>query len=1138
MGVIYNLNPLENPCLGLGNGRQYWGGGGIGRGGIGGTTLQRLCVVRSSGRFDTFSKLHFYIFAGPCRPGSFDNNGLCQECPVHTYTNVTGSQECLECPDGTVAPFKGSAECAPCQVIVVRGFLKYKCVTPSGREFYKCWNSNVIYRVLKQTCAEQEFTDVCEDDPQYYQLCGFITCDHKIDDLYGYCGNYICHNYNKFSSDGLRDQYTCDGNVECGINKADELNCDNGEQFTCSLDYDKTISVSKVCDGFEDCNLGTDEIHCNHTYGVTCKATDKTETGEDEEQYDIWVPPAEVCAADGSSSCDGEEDEQDCANSTHHARWCKLGTRTRYLNERQLCGPVYYKESFGLSSLLCIDHREQLNCSNSVMECQVDNTTTQLRRINLCDGYVACDNGIDEVCTTPEQNCFVHKHQLCDNYKDCERGSDEDHESCNNMINEECERLVTGNNTKIPLNWLCDGTVDCKDGKDEEKNNWKLCGIGERERCRPKSYKCEEQFICPQSNSVSQYVTFEKLCDNVDSCSGENSICQAAQDTVEPLTTTPDLYGSKRVGYCLPGIDSPELNCSKTVFTKLESVRKTIVRPFLVSVPVKELRCKHLFGEAYVYTSCSNRCVEQNAVCPLTILNSSSCTFMENKILLLSLTNQLTVVKRKKGFYDNEIFACKNGNCLSYEEVCNLADNCGDGSDEDGCINHIKCNSSDRKYLRVESQCDGRIDCEDISDECNGQCGTRIIDDPILRVFAWVVGILATLINVAVLAKNGKDVFGAESKIQLINSTMILIIAFGDLLIGIYLLSIVITDYLYDTGYCPKQLKWLISRECSLLGILSTIGSQVSLFSMTCLSLYRANSMRNLLAPRHLSRKAIVMTSIVGASILIAATAIAVLPELELFEDYFINGMYYPDSPLFIGTPDKKKHLEVIRKRYGRFIQTQEVPWETIRTFVATMFTEDHNRVEGKSLGFYGNDGVCLFKFFVKPDDPQHVFSLSVMIVNFICFILITCSYIIINFITRASSAASSDDSTANDRTRKMQRKITVIILTDFLCWVPFIVIGMLHFGGTIDATNYYGLCSIVVLPLNSVVNPMLYDGSIVDILTTGVSRVITIVRASIASRQSEAQVIENPAVESLELKRINQEEAHPGTANQEEARQ
>ena len=38
LGVIYNL---QNPYLGLGNGRQYWGGGGIALGGavLGGTSV-------------------------------------------------------------------------------------------------------------------------------------------------------------------------------------------------------------------------------------------------------------------------------------------------------------------------------------------------------------------------------------------------------------------------------------------------------------------------------------------------------------------------------------------------------------------------------------------------------------------------------------------------------------------------------------------------------------------------------------------------------------------------------------------------------------------------------------------------------------------------------------------------------------------------------------------------------------------------------------------------------------------------------------------------------------------------------------------------------------------------------------------
>ena len=68
--------------------------------------------------------------------------------------------------------------------------------------------------------------------------------------------------------------------------------------------------------------------------------------------------------------------------------------------------------------------------------------------INLCDGFMACDNEIDEVCLTPEQNCIVHKHQMCNNVDDCKSGSDESHESCKNMVDEECERLATGKKTK------------------------------------------------------------------------------------------------------------------------------------------------------------------------------------------------------------------------------------------------------------------------------------------------------------------------------------------------------------------------------------------------------------------------------------------------------------------------------------------------------------------------------------------------------------------------------------------------------------------------------------------------------------------------------------------------------------------
>ena len=1005
-----------------------------------------------------------------------------------------------------------------CQVTAVGGFLKNKCETWSGVEYYKCWTSNVTYTVPMNNCSfndYQSFSQICVNDPKYYQLCGF-NCNNDLEDEYGFCGNYICDKGENGTEahKWYNVRYRCNGFSECPVNKADELNCNYKQTFECYNDTEIIkLPQNRVCDGFNDCRYGDDEVNCNHTFGVECMGRSPWMS----ESRLIWQRPHLMCNNSSKNQCDNNEEDLNCPdskNSVDYERWCMTrDNNIKYLNKNQLCSPAIISNR----PLLCGDRRDQLNCSNSVMECQVENATTQLRSNNVCDGPVTCDNGIDEDCLTVEQNCFVHKHKLCDSVSDCERNSDEDHEVCLHLVEEKCERVLGWNETKIPLDWLCDGVVDCKDGKDEDKSQWKICGKDDRQRCIPKSQECEELFVCPEDKS--KYVSSAKLCDNVNTCSGENNVCHTAQDIVEPMTTVPNLYGARRISYCLPGINSLDLKCNSVVFEKLENVTSTIIKPFSILHPVERSNCRFMFGETYVYTSCSNNCIEKEAACPLTILNSSSCTTMKKKIMVPSLTYQLTVVEKNKDSYSNELFSCRNGNCLSYDKVCNLADDCGDGSDEDICINHFKCNSSNRKYLRVESQCDGKIDCSDLSDECNELCGARIINDLSLRVFAWTVGILACVINGIVLTVNCKQLFGAETEIRLFNSMLVFLIGVGDFLIGAYLLIIAVMDHISLKTYCSERLEWLVSGTCSVLGIISTIGSQVSLFAMTCLSLYRANSLRNILSPGSLTKKRMVTTALIGITIFAASTGLAVAPKLSIFEDYFINGLYYPQSALFIGAANKQKHLLTIEKYNGRFSHHEDISWVTIRAFVKDMFTQDIRPVLGISLGFYGNDGVCLFKYFVNEDDPQHIFSLAVLIVNFTCFILITGSYIFINFVARDSGTACSNNS-QQQRQIVMQRKITVIILTDFLCWVPFILVSLLHFSGLMDATKYYGFFSIVALPINSVLNPLLYDGSLVDIIRSGQAHFKRIVVSLFCSQgpQTSEMVISNTMVETNKL--------------------
>ena len=151
--------------------------------------------------------------------------------------------------------------------------------------------------------------------------------------------------------------------------------------------------------------------------------------------------------------------------------------------------------------------------------------------------------------------------------------------------------------------------------------------------------------------------------------------------------------------------------------------------------------------------------------------------------------------------------------------------------------------------------------------------------------------------------------------------------------------------------------------------------------------------------------------------------------------------------------------------------------------------TTDFSKVD-----FYGNDGVCLFKYFVKDDDPQRNFVWTILALNFMCFVLITISYINIGFISHKSSkhlTHSGGNQQISRRNQKMNRRISIIITTDFLCWIPFILICALHSLEILDATPWYALFSIVILPINSVINPLIYDDSVTKIICIPVQRVM-----------------------------------------------
>ena len=136
-----------------------------------------------------------------------------------------------------------------------------------------------------------------------------------------------------------------------------------------------------------------------------------------------------------------------------------------------------------------------------------------------------------------------------------------------------------------------------------------------------------------------------------------------------------------------------------------------------------------MFGEMYLYTSCTGRCV--NAVCSLkTIPRYEVCpSQLPNRVGTLVNNEYLIFLTKSFGaIYTNSYFVCDDKiECIEYSKVCDLVYDCYDHSDEAHCSNHFKCNSSG-KLLPKTKQCDGHVDCSDLSDECNEHCSKQILE--------------------------------------------------------------------------------------------------------------------------------------------------------------------------------------------------------------------------------------------------------------------------------------------------------------------------------------------------------------------------------------------------------------------------
>ena len=125
---------------------------------------------------------------------------------------------------------------------------------------------------------------------------------------------------------------------------------------------------------------------------------------------------------------------------------------------------------------------------------------------------------------------------------------------------------------------------------------------------------------------------------------------------------------------------------------------------------------------------------------------------------------------------------------------------------------------------------------------------------------------------------------------------------------------------------------------------------------------------------------------------------------------------------------------------------------------------------------FYSQNGICLPLPITRSDHFQgQGYSFGVMIVfNFLLFLLIAGGQAVIYWTVQQSSVEDSGSSKSSKDRAIAQRLVTVAV-SDFLCWFPIGLLGLLASSGTRVSGEVNVAMAILVLPLNSALNPFLY---------------------------------------------------------------
>ncbi|KAI1285100.1 putative G-protein coupled receptor [Halotydeus destructor] len=125
---------------------------------------------------------------------------------------------------------------------------------------------------------------------------------------------------------------------------------------------------------------------------------------------------------------------------------------------------------------------------------------------------------------------------------------------------------------------------------------------------------------------------------------------------------------------------------------------------------------------------------------------------------------------------------------------------------------------------------------------------------------------------------------------------------------------------------------------------------------------------------------------------------------------------------------------------------------------------------------FYARSGVCLALHITNLHPAGWEYSVALFLVtNLIAFLIIVGCYFYMYDRVKASSRRLTRLMARQVRETQVGRQMALIVMTNFCCWCPIIVMGLLSIAGYTLPPSVYSWTAVFILPLNSATNPVIY---------------------------------------------------------------